>query len=121
MPCVVEQRLWTNITRSRPSLGLRTLDPIPRSRHCFQSYARQAVKVKDPVPRRESGSISSYSQPASELNHDVGKDEVEHYDRLVAESKEKQIRTPWHRDGSDEPPVKRQRSAGAMTKGIFSK
>jgi hypothetical protein len=28
-----------------------------------------------------------------------------------------QARTPWHREGSDKPPVKRMRSAGAMTKG----
>lgn len=27
------------------------------------------------------------------------------------------MRTPWHREGSQIPPVKRQRSAGAMTKG----
>jgi hypothetical protein len=35
----------------------------------------------------------------------------------VAEDKGKQIRTPWMREGADEPPVARQRSAGAMTKG----
>ena len=39
-------------------------------------------------------------------------------DQKLAEDKEKQIRTPWHRDGSDKPPVARQFSAGAMTKGI---
>lgn len=30
---------------------------------------------------------------------------------------EKQKRSPWMRQGSDQPPVKRMRSAGAMTKG----
>ncbi|MCJ1427286.1 hypothetical protein MMC29_005189 [Sticta canariensis] len=35
----------------------------------------------------------------------------------VAQEKEKQTRTPWHREGSNLPPVARQRSAGAMTKG----
>lgn len=35
----------------------------------------------------------------------------------IAQEKEKQIRTPWHREGSNVPPVARQRSAGAMTKG----
>lgn len=35
----------------------------------------------------------------------------------VAEHKEKQSRAPWHREGASEPPVRRPRSAGAMTKG----
>lgn len=41
-------------------------------------------------------------------------------DDAVAQKKEKQTRTPWHREGSNIPPVARQRSAGAMTKGIVS-
>ena len=32
-------------------------------------------------------------------------------------AKEKQVRKPWHREGTDQPPVARPRSAGAMTKG----
>ena len=35
----------------------------------------------------------------------------------IGQDKEKQTRAPWHREGSDIPPVARQRSAGAMTKG----
>ncbi|MCJ1395909.1 hypothetical protein MMC18_008795 [Xylographa bjoerkii] len=35
----------------------------------------------------------------------------------ISQEKEKQTRTPWHREGSNVPPVKRLRSAGAMTKG----
>ena len=38
-------------------------------------------------------------------------------DESIAQEKEKQTRAPWHRDGSELPPVARQRSAGAMTKG----
>jgi len=38
-------------------------------------------------------------------------------DDAIGEAKELQARTPWHREGSDQPPVKRNRSAGAMTKG----
>jgi len=41
-------------------------------------------------------------------------------DHAVDEAKELQARTPWHREGSDKPPVKQLRSAGAMTKGLFS-
>lgn len=58
--------------------------------------------------------------PAVELNNNITREEEEDYERKVAEDKSKQIRTPWHREGSAEPPVARQRSAGAMTKGIPS-
>jgi calcium uniporter protein, mitochondrial len=46
--------------------------------------------------------------------------EVKHdgsLDRKIGEAKELQKRTPWHREGADRPPVRRLRSAGAMTKG----
>ena len=39
-------------------------------------------------------------------------------DRKIGQAKELQNRTPWHREGADQPPVKRMRSAGAITKGI---
>ena len=39
------------------------------------------------------------------------------FDDAVGQSKEKQIRTPWHREGSSTPPVSRRRLAGAMVKG----
>ena len=35
----------------------------------------------------------------------------------IAQEKDKQKQTPWHREGSNVPPVARPRSAGAMTKG----
>ncbi|CAG8958166.1 hypothetical protein HYFRA_00000517 [Hymenoscyphus fraxineus] len=38
-------------------------------------------------------------------------------DNVINEEKELQARTPWHREGADQPPVRRNRSAGAMTKG----
>lgn len=41
-------------------------------------------------------------------------------DRAISQEKEKQTRAPWHREGSNVPPVARQRSAGAMTKGMVS-
>lgn len=39
-------------------------------------------------------------------------------DDTIAQETEKQQRAPWHREGSNLPPVARQRSAGAMTKGM---
>lgn len=60
---------------------------------------------------------SSHSQPAHKLSHNVSDEEKNHYDNMVEHSKANQIKSPWMREGSDTPPVARQRSAGAMTKG----
>ena len=38
-------------------------------------------------------------------------------EKAIGVEKEKQNKAPWHREGSDLPPVARQRSAGAMVKG----
>ena len=59
-------------------------------------------------------------QPAHKLSQNVTKEEEDHYDKMVEHSKVAQMRSPWMREGSDQPPVARQRSAGAMTKGIYS-
>jgi hypothetical protein len=40
-------------------------------------------------------------------------------DNAIGEQKEIQARTPWHREGAEQPPVKRNRIAGAMTKGMI--
>ncbi|CAO2655776.1 Nn.00g045790.m01.CDS01 [Neocucurbitaria sp. VM-36] len=60
---------------------------------------------------------NSNARPASELNENITQEEKDHFAKKLDEDKGKQIRTPWHREGSDTPPVARQRSAGAMTKG----
>ncbi|RDW65019.1 hypothetical protein BP6252_10670 [Coleophoma cylindrospora] len=56
---------------------------------------------------------------AEELNQkSQGEQEQEsNLDEQIGQAKELQTRTPWHREGSDKPPVKRMRRAGAMTKG----
>ncbi|KAF2089490.1 hypothetical protein K490DRAFT_37551 [Saccharata proteae CBS 121410] len=79
----------------------------------FSSTERLSINTERP-------DANSYAQPASKLNQNVTQEEQEDYERKVAEDKTKQIRTPWMREGSDEPPVAthgRKRSAGAMTKG----
>ncbi|RAR09784.1 Calcium uniporter protein, mitochondrial [Stemphylium lycopersici] len=60
---------------------------------------------------------NSNARPAAELNEKITQEEKDHFAKKLREDKSKQIRTPWHRQGSDTPPVARQRSAGAMTKG----
>lgn len=57
------------------------------------------------------------ARPADDLNHNITQEEKDHFAKKLREDKGKQIRTPWHREGSDLPPVHRQRSASAMTKG----
>ncbi|KAL9126441.1 MAG: hypothetical protein Q9217_004512 [Psora testacea] len=39
------------------------------------------------------------------------------FDNVIGQEKEKQERAPWHREGSNVPPVKQARAADAMTKG----
>ena len=74
--------------------------------------------------RREDPSRNQYNnsnaRPAAELNENITQEEKDHFAKKLDEDKGKQIRTPWHREGSDQPPVARQRSAGAMTKGTFT-
>jgi len=70
------------------------------------------------LPRKEEGNYeNSNARPVSELNNNITQEEKDDFARKLQEDKGKQIRTPWHREGSDIPPVARQRSAGAMTKG----
>ncbi|KAM0716773.1 hypothetical protein Q7P37_008218 [Cladosporium fusiforme] len=62
---------------------------------------------------------ASYAQPASAVSQNITLPETQHFDRVDRESelKARQRASPWTREGSDIPPVARNRSAGAMTKG----
>lgn len=99
--------------RARVSVALQHLNrPIAnRLEHGTSRWSSQSQQTR-------WSSDSSYAVPATKLNHDITAEEKQDYDKRIAEEgKKQQIRTPWHREGSEEPPVKRQRSAGAMTKG----
>ncbi|KIW11532.1 hypothetical protein PV08_10833 [Exophiala spinifera] len=64
----------------------------------------------------------SGEQTARDLNQQGIDEALSEFDSTVAEEgKDKQLRAPWHRQGAQEPPVRRQRSAGAMTKGKLLK
>ncbi|KAF2020665.1 DUF607-domain-containing protein [Aaosphaeria arxii CBS 175.79] len=67
--------------------------------------------------RKHNDYEKSNARPANELNHDISPEEEADFEEKMKTLKDKQIRTPWQREGSDVPPVARQRSAGAMTKG----
>ncbi|KAF8856718.1 hypothetical protein BDZ45DRAFT_727278 [Acephala macrosclerotiorum] len=89
-----------------------------------QPYLTSANALRYPV-RTFSVSIkrwkADYARQAKALNQ-KGLDEQENgfnkqINNAIGQAEELQARTPWHREGSDKPPVKRPRSAGAMTKG----
>jgi hypothetical protein len=76
-----------------------------------------------PFSSTRIGRKDDYAAQAKALNQ-KGQDNHEagfnnQIDNAIGEAKELQARTPWHREGSDKPPVKRMRSASAMTKGSF--
>ncbi|KAE8441645.1 hypothetical protein EG329_004612 [Mollisiaceae sp. DMI_Dod_QoI] len=103
------QPLIISTFRSRPQPYLTPQVPIAL-RYPIRTLSGSARRSKD-----------SYASQAKALNQ-KGLNEQEdgfnkQIDNAIGEAKELQARTPWHREGSDKPPVKRMRSAGAMTKG----
>ncbi|TKA22950.1 hypothetical protein B0A50_07692 [Salinomyces thailandicus] len=98
-----------------------TPDSAHTTRRTFATSLVRQIKVRegsggDPYRANELPG-SSHSQPATNVSQKVGEAEKDHFQRVEEQSKEKQMRSPWMRDGSDKPPVATLRSAGAMTKG----
>lgn len=69
-------------------------------------------------PARSSAE-SSYAQPANTVSQRISQEEKDDFDKVVAEDKGKQIRTPWHRLGSDEPPASKEGADETITKGAL--
>jgi calcium uniporter protein, mitochondrial len=67
--------------------------------------------------QQRHSSASSADARARDLHEKATADEMAEYDSELEHHKERQQYRPWHREGADQPPVRRQRSAGAMTKG----
>jgi hypothetical protein len=102
------QRQILSTFRSRPYVSKVQHQFSPASR-TFSSAARALRGI-------------SGAERAKELNQ-KGLDKQEYgfkgqIDKAIGQKKELETRTPWHREGSDKPPVKRARSASAMTKGL---
>jgi hypothetical protein len=98
------QRAVISTFRSRPYINQPLLSVRPFSSSRAWSNENSTAKAKAPNGRDQE----THEQQA--FNTQI--------DNAVGEAKELQTRTPWHREGTDKPPVKRQRSAGAMTKGL---
>ena len=67
------------------------------------------------APSPGNRQYASASSTAEQLSQQSVDEELSDY---AAEQKEKQHQRPWHREGVDHSPVRKQRSAGAMTKGV---
>ncbi|EON66860.1 hypothetical protein W97_06262 [Coniosporium apollinis CBS 100218] len=121
----MECRVWCSITRAACQLRIALPPvrpckafPLASPLHLASSSTRSARAFTSSTRLHiEDRPVASYSQPAETLSHNITEEEKADYDKAVAEDKGKQVRTPWMREGSDTPPVARQRSAGAMTKG----
>ena len=79
----------------------------PAARAARKSHVLQTYRAASAEATARELSQQSVDELAEE---DVGEEQVE-------EAKEKQHQRPWMREGVDHAPVRRQRSAGAMTKG----
>ena len=62
-------------------------------------------------------SEQTQSKDVRDVNQQALDKEQSDIEDSIAQEKDKQQKTPWHREGSNVPPVARPRSAGAMTKG----
>jgi hypothetical protein len=96
------------------SAAPRTLSQFTRS-YNLSDYRGSTTRYFSFTKRRLA---TNHEETAKSLNQKgLDAQESEFNDAAIAEAKEKQTRTPWHREGSNLPPVRRLRSAGAMTKG----
>lgn len=60
---------------------------------------------------------TSTADTVKQLNQQGVDEALSDFDEELAGHQEKQAQAPWHREGVDQPPVRRQRSASAMVKG----
>ncbi|CAI6316702.1 unnamed protein product [Periconia digitata] len=99
---------------SHPHFRPRPLDrQLLGHARCFNNTPFARI---EPRPLRAGSADSTNATPAEELNNEITQEEKDDYEKQLAD-KTRQMRAPWNREGSDVPPVARQRSAGAMTKG----
>lgn len=112
----------------RLALGTASLAHLSRSYHpaimTIGSRTRPTSLTSPPISHFSSITehrASDSAAKAKALNQQGLEDQEEavksQIDDNVEQLKENQVRTPWHREGSDKPPVRRLRSASAMTKG----
>lgn len=107
----------TSTTSFQPQI-LSTFRSRPTTFTSTPQYQLRAFSIS--IKRREKEDFAKQAKALNQKSLDEHEDGYnKQIDNAIGEAEELQARTPWHREGSDSPPVKRNRSAGAMTKGIF--
>lgn len=123
LPALTSQQLQPFFSARRvtasPSISNADITTSRRPyRRAFSSTRLALLREKKPPFEADTLSGgSSHTQPATNLSQNVSSAEKSHFDRVEEESEYKQARSPWMREGSDEKPVTKMRSAGAMIKG----
>lgn len=92
---------------------IRTLTNSPI--HTAERPAKQAPRATYVLQARRGVSAEATARELSQQSVDELAEGVD--EDNVAQAKDKQHKRPWMREGVDHAPVRRQRSAGAMTKG----
>jgi hypothetical protein len=109
--------------RTRPTYLLQASisnkeQPIAVSSEGLRSFSMTIRLLKDRTKRDFVNQAKELGKKSQELQDEVSMKRDGQIDDTIGEAEEKQARTPWHREGSDQSPVRRMRSAGVMTKGI---
>ena len=91
-----------------PFVQSQAHEPVSSSRQ-WQLRAFHRTDIRE--------ATSSQSEPVRDSTGKAPGKESSGFEDSIAQEKDKQQRAPWHREGSNIPPVARPRSAGAMTKG----
>lgn len=105
------------------STSLISIRRVPSSVSiCSRIAQTQGTNLSCPVSinargRHQQMRLSSSDQKAKDLNQQGIDDEMSKFNDDLETDREKQARTPWHREGADQPPVSRVPPPGAMTKG----
>ncbi|KAL8816020.1 MAG: hypothetical protein Q9223_004906 [Gallowayella weberi] len=81
--------------------------------HTTPATSIKIASFSQSAPSTVDGRLTGASKEPPQKGDDAPETDI---NEAIAQEKEKQTRAPWHRQGSNTPPVARQRSAGAMTK-----
>ena len=112
VPCAAVSRTPT-VRRSIAKTHLHARLPRSNSRTSLAKFSPFSSQSRVNVEGRLAGAAKEFHNKGDEAQESK-------FEASVAQEKEKQTRTPWHREGSSTPPVARPRQASAMAKGTSS-
>ena len=80
---------------------------------------KQSINLSSIASINSSAWTQQSDQKAKDLNRKGTDNKMSQFDDAIKAEKEKQARTPWHREGVDQAPASRPQTASAMAKGII--